>query len=275
MTVRQLVVAFTLSLACLVAVAAEPPKASTAASVVLSQARLPPSAEVRSQLEARLQGRLKIDGMDADEKGVILLRIAGGTVMIGLIDAALPKGTVDVLCRQSWHWKAACEATAGHRAHILVTVLDTRLDRLDAELLLTDVIASLMDGNAIASYWDASLHPRDSFLRQTAQMGRQRPPVWLWVGFRFTNDVEKGVSMSTQGMESFGLREIETKDVQRNGRDVFSLVMGMASYLIQKGPVIQDGETVGDSPALNIRVRQGPSYWRDGLTVYRVLYPKS
>ena len=76
-------------------------------------------------------------------------------------------------------------------------------------------------------------------------------------------------------MEEFGLREIETKDVMRNGREVFSLLAATASYLIQKGPIIQDGETIGASPALNIRVRQGPSYWRDGLTVYRVLYPKS
>lgn len=28
-----------------------------------------------------------------------------------------------------------------------------------------------------------------------------------------------------------------------------------------------------DSPSLNIRVRQGPSYWREGATVYRVTWP--
>ena len=74
-------------------------------------------------------------------------------------------------------------------------------------------------------------------------------------------------------MESFGLREIETKEVNRNGRDVFVLLLSTAQYLIHKGPVIKDGETIGESPALNIRVRQGPSYWRDGLTVYRIVFP--
>jgi hypothetical protein len=54
---------------------------------------------------------------------------------------------------------------------------------------------------------------------------------------------------------------------------VFSLLQGMAQYLISKGPIIKDGETIGDSPSLDIRVRQGPSYWREGATVYRVIYP--
>ncbi len=198
----------------------------------------------------------------------------GGTVMIGLIDAPLPKGQIDDLCAGAWYWRQACEATAAHRAHIVASVLDTDLDKLDASLLLTDVVAALMDANAIASYWGASLQSRDAVLRQSAKLSRELPPVWLWVNFRVTNDLEKGFSLSTQGMEQFDLREIEAKDVNRPGRDVFSLLVGMAQYLISKGPVIKDGETVGDSPALNIRVLQGPSYWREGATVYRVTWPR-
>ncbi|MEW6707588.1 MAG: DUF4261 domain-containing protein [Pseudomonadota bacterium] len=148
------------------------------------------------------------------------------------------------------------------------------MDQLDANLLLTDVVATLMDSNAIASYWGASLQSRDAVLRQSKQISRDAPPVWLWVNFRVTNDIEKGFSLSTQGMEKFDLREIEAKDVNRPGRDVFSLLLGMAQYLIAKGPVIKDGETIGESPSLNIRVRQGPSYWHEGATVYRVTWPK-
>jgi hypothetical protein len=131
-----------------------------------------------------------------------------------------------------------------------------------------------MDSNAIASYWGASLQSREAFLRQSTKISRDLPPAWLWVNFRVSNDVEKGFSLSTQGMEEFGLREIEAKDINRPGREVFTLLIGTAQYLISKGPVIKDGETIGDSPTLNIRVRQGPSYWREGLIVYRVTWPK-
>lgn len=120
----------------------------------------------------------------------------------------------------------------------------------------------------------ADLEKRVAVLRQSQGISREAPPAWLWVNFRVTNDLAKGFSLSTQGMEAFDLREIEARDVNRPGREVFGLLLGMAQYLIAKGPVIQDGETIGDSPALDIRVRQGPSYWREGATVYRVTWPR-
>lgn len=240
--------------------------------VLLSKPELPPPEVYRATLEQRLKGRLNIDATEADSNKVILLRTRGGTVMVGLIDAPLPKGTVDDLCPSAWYWAKACEATGAHRAHAVVSILGTDLDRLDAHLLQTDAVAALMDANAIASYWGASLQPKDAVLKLSSASSRELPPVWLWVNFRVSRDAN-GLSLSTQGMEDFKLREIEAKDVRRPGLEVFSLLHGMAQYLISKGPVIKDGETIGDSPSLNIRVRQGPSYWREGATVYRVVYP--
>jgi hypothetical protein len=255
------------------ALAAEPSKARPLSFVLVSEPKLPDSKSFRTELEKRLAGRLSINDVEDDGKSVILLRIAGGTVMVGLIDAPLPKGQIEDLCTSAWYWRQACAITASHKAQIVVSVIDTTLDRLDSMLLLTEVVASLLDANAIASYWGASLQSREAFLRQSTQISREVPPVWLWVNFRVSNDIKNGFSLSTQGMEDFGLREIEAKDVNRSGREVFSLLVGMAQYLISKGPIIKDGETIGDSPALNIRVRQGPSYWRDGATVYRVTWP--
>lgn len=254
--------------------AAEPSKVRALSFVLVAESRLPDADTFRSTLESRLKGQYVVGKTETDDEGVILLRIRGGTLMVGLIDAPLPKGQLDDLCANAWFWRQACTATAAHRAHITVSVLDTDLDALDASLLLTHAVASLMDGNAIASYWGASLQSREAFLRQAANIDRDRPPVWLWINFRVSNDVEKGFSLSTQGMENFGLREIEAKDVNRPGADVFSLLIGMSQYLISHGPVIKDGETIGASPALNIRVKQAPSYWRDGARVYRVKWPR-
>lgn len=271
---RTTITAILLAFACTLAWPAESSEAVQASSfVVVSEARLPDAERFRSALEGRLKGRLKVDHFESDGKEVILLRIKGGTVMIGLIGTPLPKGTVDDLCPSAWYWKAACEATSRHKGHIYVNVLQTSLTKLDAALLQTDVVASLMDENAIASYWGASLQSREAFLKQSATASPDNPPVWLWINFRVTNE-PNGISISTDGMKEFGLREIETKEVNRNARDVFLLFLGTAQYLIQKGPVIKDGETIGESPALNIRVRLGPSYWREGLNVYRIVFPK-
>lgn len=272
--IRQLFIFISLALAFTWSQSAEPSKIRVSTVVLLAQPRLPEAKAFRADLEKRLAGRLKIDSMEADENKVILLRMRGGTVAVGLVDAPLPKGQIDDLCSAAWYWRQACEATSTHSAQIFASVLDTDLDKLDANLLLTDVVGALMDTNAIASYWLASLQSRDAFLKQSAQISRENPPVFLWVNFRVSKDPAKGFSISTQGMEEFSLREIEAKDVNRPGSEIFSLITGMAQYLIAKGPVIKDGETVGDSPALNIRVRQASSYWREGANVYRVIWPE-
>lgn len=262
---------------CAAASAVEPPKPEPSSIkalsfVALSESRLPSPAQVRTSLQARL-GNVKIDEMETDDKKVILFRVRGGTVAVGLLDRPLPKGEIDAMCKWAWYWRAACDAMALHKAHLHIMTLDTDLDKVGAALLQTNVVASLMDANAIASYWGTSLQSKDAFLKLAARATSETPPVWLWVNFRMTNDVEKGWTISTQGMEAFGLYEIESRDVNLDGRKVFALIAGMAEYLVKKGPVIEDGETIGDSPSENIRVRHAPSYWHEGRTAYRVVFP--
>lgn len=269
---RSFIAALVFSLLACVAASAAPAGPQLGSFVLLAEPRLPDAQAFRAQLEARLKGRLKIDGMEGDDH-LILLRIRGGTVMVGLIEAPLPKGQIQDLCQSAWYWRRACEETDAHRAHAHVGIHGTDLDRLDAHLLQTDVVAALMDPNAIASYWGASLQSREAFLKLSASAARADPPVWLWMNFRVSNDRDKGFSLSTQGMEAFELREIEVKDVRRTGLEVFSLIVGLAQYLVTEGPVIKDGDTIGASPSLGIRVHQGPSYFREGARVYRVTYP--
>ncbi|HET6828410.1 MAG TPA: DUF4261 domain-containing protein [Ramlibacter sp.] len=267
-----------LLLCCGVGLAAEPAKPEQGKDkvglsfVALAKPKLPDPEQVRNSLQARL-GATRISAMETAEK-VIVFRVHGGTVMIGLLEQPLPKGEIDHACKWAWYWRTACDVMAPHEAHLLVTVMHTDLDRLGAALLQTKVVASLMDSNAIASYWGSSLQSKDAFLRQSAGASTDNLPVLLWINFRLTNDIEKGWTISTQGMEKFGLYEIESRDVNVDGRKLFGLIAGMAEYLIKKGPVIKDGETIGDSPAENIRVRHAPSYWREGETVYRVVFPQ-
>jgi hypothetical protein len=248
------------------------------AFILLREAKLPDAEGVRARLEKRLGGRLTIDGMEADDRGkegVILLHIAGGTAIVGLIDAPLPKGQVDDLCAVAWFWKSACAEVDKHHAQLTVSVVKTSLDRLDTSLLLTDLMAAAMEGNdnAIASYWRAVLRPRDMFLKASSRASRAAPPVWLWVDFRLSGG-EQGVSMSTAGLDVYGLRELEVKDVKRPPMEVFDLITSTATYLVRSGPVIKDGDTIGAAPDLGIVVRYGQSYWREGAEVYRVVWTK-
>lgn len=242
--------------------------------VLLAEPRLPNAKQFQQNLERRLAGRLLVSGVERDDADAIVVRAGGNIVLVRLLPTPVPEHLIKDLCESAWYWRQACEATSRHRAQAVVGVIQSSLDALDTRLLLTDAVNAVMDDNAIASYWLASLQSREAFLRQSAKISRDEVPVWLWVNFRVSNDLEKGFSLSTSGMDQLDLNEIEAKDVNRPGKDVFTLLLGMAQYLASQGPVIKDGETIGESPRLNIRVQKGPSYWREGLTVYRVTWPK-
>lgn len=259
--------------------------------VLLREPKLPDAKTVKARLEQRLRARVKgqmtVTEVEPEAKAaskaapassepeVMLFRVAGGTAMVGVLDRPLPDGQVDDLCAAAWFWKTACADAAQHRAQLIVSLLGTKLDRLDRALLLTDLTAALLDGNdnAIASYWMSALRPRDMFVKASSRASRDLPPVWLWVDFRISGGPQ-GVSMSTEGMNVYDLRELEAKDVKRPASEVLSLITGTATYLVSKGPVIKDGDTIGDSPSLGIVVRHDKSYWRDGQDVYRVVWTK-
>jgi hypothetical protein len=252
----------------------EQSRPSVVSVVLLSEPKLLDARKFRDNLEKRVAGRVKVGDVEVNGKNGMVVKTDRAKVIVKLIPSPLPNGQIDDLCVSAWYWKGACEATAKHQAQAVIGVMGTDLDKLDARLLLTDAVVAVMDNNAIASYWLSSLQSREAFVRQATPMSRDSPPVWLWVNFRVSSDIEKGFSLSTSGMEQFDLREIEAKDINRPGKEVFSLLHGMAQYLVSNGPIIKDGETIGDSPKEGIEVRQGSSYWREGLTVYRVTWPK-
>lgn len=275
MNLRSLVVLFTLLMGLATAHAESIGDFRALSFVLLKEAKLPDPRQVQARLKQRLGDSARIERVETDGEKVIIFHTQGGRVLVGLLEAPLPSGQIDDLCSTAWYWPQACAATAAHRAHLVTSVMDTTLDPLDASLLLTQVVASVMDDNAIASYWNASLQSREAVLEQTRAISRSGPPVLLWVNFRISRDPASGFSVSTQGMGHFGHHEIEAKDVRRSGNEVFVLLVGMAQYLLDKGAVIKDGDTIGGSPALGIHVHQGPSYWRPGATVYRVEWPET
>jgi hypothetical protein len=94
------------------------------------------------------------------------------------------------------------------------------------------------------------------------------------VSYRVSRDESGRSSLSTDGLKSFNLMEIEVKDAAAPLSEVYGFVEGMAAYLIAKGPVIRNGDTVGHSAEQRIRIRYGKSHWRPGMQVYRIEFDR-
>jgi hypothetical protein len=149
--------------------------------------------------------------------------------------------------------------------------MGTDLDKVGSALLQTKIVAAVIEeSNAVAAYWGVNLQPRDFFLKASAHASADNLPAMLWVSYRMSREASGHLSLSTRGLKDFGLMEIETKEAKMPGAELFDLVLGATQYLISKGAVIKDGDTIGHSATQKIRVRHADSYWNPGEKVYRI-----
>jgi uncharacterized protein DUF4261 len=189
------------------------------------------------------------------------------------MEAPIPKGELQRVCELAWYWAEACAAIKDHKAHFLVVLMGTNLDKLDSALLETKIVAAVMEeSNAVAGYWGVNLQSRDVWVDGSRSLSRTEIPTTLWINYRVSRGQPGRLSMSTLGMKDFGLMEIETKDAPLPGLQLFDLMLGTTAYLIMNGPVIKNGDTIGQSPEQKIRVRHADSYWNAGEKVYRIQF---
>ncbi len=240
------------------------------ASVILSDAKPLDPERFAAALRKKLTVQERFTGIEPG-KGIVVLRVAGGTAMISLIDRPVPKGELQEVCRAAWYWRDACNTIKDHKAHFLVVLMATDLDKLGSAVLQTKIISAMLEeSNAVATYWGDSLQSRETFLKASAGVSRENIPATLWISYRLSKESTGNFSLSTQGLKDFKLMEIETKNAPMPGVDLLGLILNTTQYLIKKGPVIKDGDTIGDSAQQKIRVRHAESYWNAGEKVYRV-----
>jgi hypothetical protein len=80
------------------------------------------------------------------------------------------------------------------------------------------------------------------------------------------------IGLYTVGMRQFGLMDIEVDRCKMNAQDLHEFVSNIAQYLIQSGPVIEDGNTVGGSEDERILVHHRPSMIDPQRRVYKIVF---
>src|SRR5262249_53370247 len=205
---------------------AQTPKTDWVASVILPQAKAVDANRLAAALRDAVTKDERFDGFESD-KEIILLRLAGGTALVSLMNSPIPKGELQDVCRFAWYWPDACKAVKDHRAHFLVVLMGTNLDRLGSAILQTKILAALIrESDAVAAYWGVNLQSRDTFLKDSSGISRESVPVTLWVNYRVSKSQSGRFSISTHGLKDFGLMEIEAKDAPLPALQLFDLTVG-------------------------------------------------
>ena len=169
---------------------------------------------------------------------------------ITLVSSALAQQPPD-----SPMWPTASQDWAGHTAHLAVRLRGARPEVERATLLTQLCTALLACVPALGIYWtDADLAVESSVFTDVAQGCDGDIPLTLWIRFQVAEDGE-GSNGRTRGLEALGHYELEAPYSPEPAEELYDRLYGVAAYLLAKGPVIRDGDTLGETEDEYIRAR--------------------
>jgi hypothetical protein len=203
---------------------------------------------------------------------------AGLIVGGGRIPRPVPWSDLENPCATSLLWPTAGDVLRGHTEHLLLSVTSSD-DPLARMRLLTQVTASALAAcpAALGVYWpDAALViPPAMFLDYATHTLPDGLPVHLWVGFRAGKGATGKTVGFTVGMASLGHREIETENSTDAPGELRQRLYELAKYLLERGPVVTPGQTVGRTAEERIRVSFAPSVFGHPGEVMRLTFDEA
>jgi hypothetical protein len=245
------------------------------AMIALNNKYLPPEQEIFDFLKQMWPLTPEVSDV-VRENDTVTFTISDNLGSIALIPAPIPWSELEGPCATAWYWPTACEALRGHKAHVIVSLNQASLQPTEQALLLTKLVAAVAaTTNSAGIYWGAGtvVHSPEEFLNQSKDVSPESMPLMLWIDFRLQEEADGSFTMFTTGMEAFGLMEIEAVQVNKDPKELSSFVYDVAHYLLENGPIVQDGDTIGGSEIERIEVRYEASMWDSSKKVYRLVFP--
>ena len=210
-----------------------------------------------------------------DKDGMLSLQIGGASLIMAKMPAPIPWIDLEGPCETSILWKNSASEVKKHSIHWIVTV-NGDLDPLPLSKLLTQATAAAMAAcdRAIGVYWgNATLViPKNIFIDFAKDVLPHGPPLQIWVDFRVGKDSDTSSSGFTVGMKALGHMEFESQKSPEPPDELRERFLALAGYVVENGPVIRDGDTVGEDAEERIRVVYSDSSFGHDGKVMRLEY---
>lgn len=242
---------------------------------VLCKAAEPGDLRRAGEVIARVFG----PGYSAEVAKGDIITVTRGKDTVGFLahmPAPIPGGEAEDNADGNFLWPDGKDEAAAHRSHVIVTNIgsgeqtpvQSALEVSRLALVALDVF------NGIGAYWGNACvcNSREIFESFCEDMSEEHVPVPVWLRFQVVRVSDEEIGLYTLGMRQFGLMEIEVDRCRMELEDLFEFVSNIAHYLVQSGPVIADGNTVGGSEDERILVRHLPSMIDKDRQVYKIVF---
>jgi Domain of unknown function (DUF4261) len=194
-----------------------------------------------------------------------------GTTALSLMPAPIPWTELESACARSWHWPEAAAVLQPHTRHWVIYV-HAKSDPAYASAIAVRITCALLDQPGVLGIYvgSAGLVHSAEFWRANLDSEENACAADLWVHFAMEAYPDGTTSLRTQGLDNFGVMEIEMIRSSKPYEEMYERARELAGYLIYEGPVLADGHTVGRTADEKIIVRHEPSAYAPNEMVHRI-----
>jgi len=192
-----------------------------------------------------------------------MMLVTEGDLVIGIRVDAPFSWPIESMAQFAYWWPDALKDVARNTSFVSVVCSWSRHSRLDAHIRHLVLVRELVEQlPVIGVIWGSVLIQPSVLKAEFNRLEQRELPFSVWVLIQFSKQPNGNILISTIGMRDFGQMEIETESTLPLDQ-TFDLVRKFGSYIIAKGPIVKDGETVGLTETQRIKVRYVRSFRPD------------
>lgn len=255
------------------------------AAIATADERFPSEPELIDYL-SETAGVRAFDNIQSDDNK-FTFRDGPTTYAVSLMNSPISWSQLQTPCANAWYWPEAAPEMQRHVNHIIVGVLDDESTQIERCLNLSHLTAAVAGNpgiDPVGVLWNPTsgaesldvtyglIHrPRD-FVDHCAEISPLALPLELWISFLPSQCADGAFLMSTRGLESFGMKELEmsvtpeyllknrllTEDqLYRLPEWVYHRMFNFAHYCLDHPVQVKAGETIGMSEDEKIELVAG------------------
>ena len=205
-----------------------------------------------AKIKASMKQRLNVEGDDF-KWNIVLGSINKRLVTISFTGAPNPLVEGESFFRAAWWWRSAFRELSTRKAHVYISMPVSKDARGD-QLLLGQLTAVIIERTkALGVIWETAdaVYRAKRFAGMMAE-AKKVLPAQLAVSVKLGRDTQfprkdgKPAWLgATYGLRSMGLKEIEFRGFEGEAPQLVQLLWNVSGYLMQKGDVIGDKDTIG------------------------------
>jgi hypothetical protein len=234
------------------------------AVLLLEGDSFPVDAFLKDVAKARIAGKAVSD-INRGDGAVFSFNVGDEFLALALMPVPYPAKDLEGPIATSWMWprQPPIENVKQNRSHLLITMTGGGADPVRRRLILTAVTAlAAKQPGVLAVYWGEStlvIFP-PLFVDMAEKINSPvAPPLYLWVDLRAFRNKDGTTGLFTTGLSPLGHMEIEIPHIDMEPVELREWLLNIMYYLLESGPVLKHGETIGMSAEQQIRIRHCPS----------------